>query len=203
MDHRWYGPDESWPQHDLPWWADALEVARGAGWHLITFSGHTWGKVVCSREVDDPHQKVIFSTGRASENVARDLPKLVRRCKHPRKGDSDRLAQAGQLLDGAALLLDAAESRLQSREKAAECEELLRLAEDQVGAIERFSADRAEDPDELLERAVVADQAAHQSWVEAYAQGRGRRSPDWSGAALRRARDRSRGAGGDRGGNAG
>jgi hypothetical protein len=174
VDHRWYGPDESWPQHGLPWWVDALEVAREAGWHLITFSGHTWGKVVCSRDVDDPHQKVIFSTGRASERVARDLPKLVLRCNHPRDGDWERLGvrlvQARQLLDGAALLLDAAESCLRSGEKATECEELLRLAEGQVGAVEGFIANRAEDPDELLERAVIADQAAQQSLVEAYAQ---------------------------------
>lgn len=174
MEHRWYGPDEPWPEHDQPWWTEALEVAREGRWHLITFSGHTWGKVVCSREVDDPHQKVIFSTGRGSENVARDLPKLVTRCKHSRDGataeDAGRLAQARRLLDGAGLLLDAAEGCLKSGEKSVECEELLRLAEGQVGVVEGVVAGRDENLDALLELALAAEEASRRAWVEAYAQ---------------------------------
>ena len=63
MQDRWYGPDEQWPAHPKAWWREALAQARAAGWHLQVFAGHTWGKVVCSRAIDGPCTKVIFSTG--------------------------------------------------------------------------------------------------------------------------------------------
>jgi hypothetical protein len=141
MDPRWYTPDDPWPVHDKPWWADALRDARRAGWQLRTFSGHTWGKVVCDRERSDAHQMLIFSTGRGGENAAKQLQKLIDRCQHTRATAADGdLVRAGRLLDGAARLLDAAELLLDAAVTRARTEELLALAEQELSRLEESEA---------------------------------------------------------------
>lgn len=150
MDHRWYAPDEPWPEHDKPWWSAALREARVAGWQLRTFSGHTWGKVVCDREVPDAHQMLIFSTGRGGENAAKQLEKLIRRCHHSQmQSPDDDLERASRLLDGASMLLDAAELLLSAADKRAQAEELLSLAEEAIA--------RVQDSDAFLDAATALD----------------------------------------------
>ena len=151
MGHRWYAPDEPWPEHDKQWWAEALREARDAGWHLRTFAGHTWGKVVCDRDAPDAHQMLIFSTGRGGENAARQLQKLMLRCRHTRAQATDDggLERAGRLLDGAARLLDAAELLVTATGKRVQAEELLSLAEQELT--------RLDDADALLDEAAQLD----------------------------------------------
>lgn len=133
MAHRWYGPGDSWPKHRFSWWNEALDRAREAGWHLITFSGHAWGKVVCSRVADEAHQKVVSSTGRGNENHARDLVKLIARCQHLRDDAAPPdFWHARNLLDTAAMLLDAAERCLDAEQGRAKVEELLVLCDDKL-----------------------------------------------------------------------
>lgn len=142
MTGRWYAPDEPWPEHDKQWWADSLREARAAGWHLRTFTGHTWGKVVCDRDAPDAHAMLIFSTGRGGENAARQLQKLIARCEHHRSGvdPGDDLECANRLLTGASQLLDAVELLLLAADKRIQAEELLRLAEQELSRIERSDA---------------------------------------------------------------
>ncbi len=176
MQHRWYGPDENWPAHPKSWWKEALVEARSARWHLQIFTDHGWGKVVCSRAIDGPCEKVIFSSGRAGENHARDLARLVRRCHHPRDDQlsalAQRLVEAGRLLDGAAQLLDAAESCLAADADAAAVEDLLDKAQDTMAAAESLVV---ADTDDLLERAIELDGRAQagriKSWTQAAAAG--------------------------------
>lgn len=150
MDSRWYAPEEAWPVHDKPWWADALRNARSAGWHLRVFSGHTWGKVVCDRELSDAHQMLIFSSGRGGENAAKQLDKLVDRCHHAHAVvDDATFVRAGRLLDGAAMLLDAAELLLEAADTRGRVQELLALAEEQLAELENAEA--------LLEAAVTLE----------------------------------------------
>jgi hypothetical protein len=137
VDSRWYTPDEPWPTHDKPWWADALRDARSAGWHLRIFSGHTWGKVVCDRELSDAHQMLIFSTGRGGENAAKQLHKLIGRCHHARnQADDNTFVRAGRLLLSAARLLDAAKLLLEAADTRGRAQELLSLAEQQLAEFE-------------------------------------------------------------------
>jgi hypothetical protein len=105
VDHRWYTPDEPRPEHDKAWWAQALREARGGGWQLRTFSGHTWGKVVCDREVSSAHQMLIFSTGRVGENAAKQLQKLIRRCHHTRSSSTDDIERASRLISPSSLFV--------------------------------------------------------------------------------------------------
>ena len=151
MDHRWYAPDEPWPAHDKQWWAEALGEARDAGWHLRTFAGHTWGKVVCDRDAPDAHQMLIFSTGRGGENAARQLQKLILRCRHtrPQATDDRGVERAGRLLDGASRLLDAAELLVTATDKRVQAEELVSLAEQELT--------RLDDADALLDEAAKLD----------------------------------------------
>jgi hypothetical protein len=150
VDHRWYTADEPWPDHAKPWWTQALHEARGAGWQLRTFSGHTWGKVVCDREATEPHQMLIFSTGRGGENAAKQLEKLIRRCHHKQSSPpDDDVVRASRLLEGASMLLDAAELLLSAADKRSQAEELLSMAEDAVA--------RVEDSDAFLDAAAALD----------------------------------------------
>jgi len=168
VQHRWYGPDDRWPAHPKPWWRDALAEARSARWHLQTFSDHGWGKVVCSRAIDGPCEKVIFSTGRSGESHARDLAWLVMRCKHPRDDQlsalGQRLAEARRLLDGAIQLLDAAESWLAADDDAAAVEDLLDMAQNTMNAAEGLLAPQADD---LLIQAIELDGQAQARRIEA------------------------------------
>ena len=127
--------------HDKPWWVDALRDARSAGWHLRTFSGHTWGKVVCDRELSDAHQMLIFSTGRGGENAAKQLQKLIDRCHHAHAVPDDAtFVRIGRLLDGAASLLDAAELLFEAAATRGRAHELLSLAERQLVEVEESDA---------------------------------------------------------------
>jgi hypothetical protein len=152
------------------WWRDALSEARKANWHLVVFAGHCWGKVACSPVGSDRCEKLIFSTGRAGESHAKDLIRLIRRCPHP--GLEEGLAEARQVLDGAQLLLDAAESCLVADADAAAAEDLLEMALSNVTAAETLMKDdaqRASGTEALLSKAVELEGKARGEMVEAHA----------------------------------
>lgn len=95
----------------------AIGHARASGWYLKKFSAHSWGKVQCSPDgaVDSPCALIIFSTGEGSENVAKQLHKMVDRCNH-RPGPpveptahQRALAAAHRHADNAEHLMDAAQ----------------------------------------------------------------------------------------------
>jgi len=159
VERRWYGPDETWPVHGGPGWDETLDMARSAGWHLLTYSGHAWGQICCSREIEEPHQRVIFSTGRGSESVALSTRNLISRCRHPRDSGFDRepLNRAASLLQGAQTLVSAAFACLSSTEKTHRVEQLLEMAEMTVSEADGF-----------LEEAVALDSAAKNDLVEGY-----------------------------------
>jgi hypothetical protein len=167
---RWYGPDQPWPAHPKPWWDEPLAQARSAGWHLRVFSGHAWGKVVCSRIIDGPCVKVIFSTGRGGENHAKDLGRLVQRCRHPRASQHSalalRLEEARRLLDGAEQLIQAAEGWLAADADADAVEDLLGMAQDSMNVAESLLPT---DADDLLDRAIELDRTAQARRTEAWA----------------------------------
>jgi hypothetical protein len=106
-----YGPDETWPQHQRPYWKVALRQARSAGWTLRYLGAPHWfGVVVCPT---GEHQFSVDSTARGAETVAGEVPKLLRACPHgvaapggsktgPRRAECDRLlTRAEDLIDQA------------------------------------------------------------------------------------------------------
>lgn len=141
MQRRWYGPGEPWPSHPKAWWNRALRKAKDEGWHLLKHSDHTWGKVVCSRTVEEPHITLIFSTGRSGEHAARGLERLVARCRHPRDdGEPADHTEARRLLDGVERLCAAAQHCLEADHKRVEAEELLAQCEDTLREVDHIIA---------------------------------------------------------------
>lgn len=100
-----YSPDDPWPTHPESWWRETLTAAREWGWSLEHPSGH-WGVIRC-------HTRAcvfrINSSGKGSENPARDAKKRVERCPHNPKAVSV-VAQIAERLSKASRLIDAAES---------------------------------------------------------------------------------------------
>ena len=171
MSDRWYSPDEHWPAHPKPWWRDALSEARKANWHLVVFAGHCWGEVVCGRVGSGRCEKLIFSTARAGESHAKDLIRLIRRCHHAGL-EGGGLVEASRLLDGAQLLLDAAESCLEADADFAAAEDLLEMALGNVTVAEALMKDGARtvaDAAALLDEAVELESKAHAEMAEARA----------------------------------
>lgn len=145
----WFGPEQPWPAHPHAAWRASLEEARRQGWHLRVHSAHTFGTVHCRRGDDASCKVLIFTTGRATENVARQLAKKVSRCPHRGVEVQDSVVDLGAIgvrIGGANRLLDAATRLLDSRDEVDRVAELLDIAEEQVAA--------------LLEAAVLVERAA-------------------------------------------
>lgn len=106
-----YGPGETWPTHQKPYWKDALKQARAAGWTLRHLGAPHWfGVVVCPT---GDHSFSVDSTARGAETIAKEVPKRLRECPHgaaPRAGAkvADRALEADRLLTSAERLVDAA-----------------------------------------------------------------------------------------------
>jgi len=106
-----YGPDETWPEHQKPFWNVALKQAREAGWTFTT-GGHWFGVVSCPA---GEHTFNVDKTARGGETKAKEVPKQLRSCQH---GTPATLG-----------------SKVAARR--AECERLLLRAEDLISAAAR------------------------------------------------------------------
>ena len=149
--------DASWPRHTNPEWRQTLRVAQDHGWHFRPSDGHIFGTLQCR---DAPQgercQQIIFSSGKATDNVAISTRQKIDRCPHvlvesQEAADSAQMTvgQIATMLTKAERLLRAAHSCQREASHRARCEELLSEAD--------ASLDRC---DELLERATVADLSA-------------------------------------------
>lgn len=155
---RWYEPHEQWPRHPKQWWRETVDLARGAGWHLQTVDGHTWGRLVCDPAMDRPCKVVIFSSGLGGESAALTARRTVSRCDHHRAIEAGQiLFKAGALLDRAEALLEAASRLLQAADKKAEAEELL-----------LYAATAADEADKLAQ-ALASEEDSDRLVVEAFA----------------------------------
>jgi hypothetical protein len=121
----WYDPNDIWPSHPNQSWRDALREARAAGWYLLTFTGKNWGSVRCGPDGAGSCSVLIFTTGRSTENVARDLPKRIRRCPHRGLDEAEgRIRRAGTLIDDSNHLMDAVDALLEGRARVVRAREL-------------------------------------------------------------------------------
>lgn len=155
---EWYGPDEVWPQHGRDYYRDALSYARKADWWLQKYSSHSFGKVVCDRNLpgDARCEFLVFSSGAGAENKARELRSLVDRCPHKSstraQGSSAVDAVAG-LLDEADLLVAAAQRCIEADDMQARAQELLDLAAEAAATADSL----LDDGEAELEHAVELD----------------------------------------------
>jgi hypothetical protein len=120
-----YGPADSWPRHQKPWWSEALAEAHAAGWTLNYIDApHTFGVVSCPSEDDDTrHSFMIDKTARGGETKSKEARKLVRACQHASTvmGSKVRLRQeeCERLLDEAERLISIADTGLTTAEARA------------------------------------------------------------------------------------
>lgn len=156
---RWYQPQEQWPKHPKPWWRETLRHARLLGWSLRTIDGHSWGRIVCDPNLDEPCKYLVYSTGKAAESVAADAFRGIDRCPHlAMKVDDQVLTHAAALLDQAECLIGAADQCLQVADKATEVEELLESADSAAAEAEK-----------LLEQAVQTEADAQGLLISVFA----------------------------------
>ncbi|MFJ3616294.1 hypothetical protein [Streptomyces hydrogenans] len=155
---RWYQPEEQWPRHPKQWWRDTVDLARSAGWRLLAVEGHTWGRLVCDPDIDEPCNIPIFSTGIGGESVAKTARKTVHRCAHLKADEAGQiLLRATALLDLAEAQLEAASRCLEAADKRAEAEELLRSA-----------ASAADEAEKQLQEALGCEEDSEKLVVSAF-----------------------------------
>ena len=161
-------PNDTWPRHGRDYFRAALTYARKAGWSFGKAQDHSFGKVVCNRELPKGSrcEFLVFSSGSGSESAAKELRSLVDQCPHRPAAAGSRVSAveaASELLDEADLLIGAAERCLAAEGMLAAAEDLLDLA--------ATAADNAHvivDPPEVaLEEAVELEASAQDTRREA------------------------------------
>jgi hypothetical protein len=79
-----YGPSDTWPRHQKPYWNEVLHEARAAHWTLNYIDApHRFGVVFCPGGSDgNQHSFKVDKTARGGETKSRQARKLIRICQH-------------------------------------------------------------------------------------------------------------------------
>jgi hypothetical protein len=149
-----YGPDETWPKHQKPYWSKVLGEAKTAGWTLkYDDAPHKFGDVFCPGGQDGASCSfMVDKTARGGEAKSREA--LIRNCRHGsvvqgskvllRHEECRRLLDhADRLIADAAKGLDAAESRLAALADLDRLQILLETAEANLIEILQDNLDEA------------------------------------------------------------
>jgi hypothetical protein len=201
-----YGPEETWPRHQKPFWSTVLGQARQAGWTLVYLDApHHFGTVICpggacTFEVD--------KTARGGEFHAKEAGKKIRGCLHgatqpgskvrTRQEEASRLLnQAERLIAKAAEGLSQAERRQITQDDLDRFEDRLRTAELTIDDVLRDEQEaalqaalQAEGAPRLRDiSTTLADAKAAVQQGEAAAKALGTGRPALAKALLNRARD--------------
>jgi hypothetical protein len=168
----WYGPNDAWPRHSRDYFRTALNYARESGWWFLEYDGHTFGKAVCDKALPKGArcEFLIFSTGSGSESNALELRSRVDRCPHRGESSKSAVEIAKELLDGADLLMQAAQVCMAAEDKQARGYELLSMAYEQTKVAEE-AIEQALDldslaEDDLLSARGLADSAGYPSQAD-------------------------------------
>ena len=199
-----YAPTETWPEHQKPYWNEALAEARRAGWTL-TYIGapHKFGVVSCPQ---GEHTFLVDKTATGGETKSKEARKRIRTCRHGSVQDGSKVqareAECKHLLDSADLLICDAEAGLARAETQQDAWAELELLEVQLQTAELtvnealsaeqeaawggvLDVDDAPDPPEIA--AVLDDAAAVVAQGEEIANVLGRGRPGLAKPLLRRA----------------
>jgi hypothetical protein len=118
-----YGPDETWPQHQKPFWKEVLTEARSAGWTLEYIGSHRFGVVSCPGGEDgNRHTFKVDQTAVGGETKSLEARKRIRNCRHGSVADGSKVrvrqAECERLLDQAERLINRADAGLARAEAA-------------------------------------------------------------------------------------
>lgn len=134
MSKTQYGPGETWPRHQMPYWNVTLAEARAAAWTLHYLDApHCFGTVFCPGGDDGMrHSFKVDKTARGGESMSREARKLIRRCQHGSSTTGSRVRarqeECRRLLDEAEQLISIADDGLTMAEaRAAAWADLERL----------------------------------------------------------------------------
>jgi hypothetical protein len=156
-----YGPGDTWPSHQMPYWNKALGEARGAGWTLTHIDApHLFGTVSCPA---GEHTFSVDKTAQGGETKSKEAIKKIRWCQHgtgrggsrvqERKEECIRLlGVADQLIAQAAEGLALAEAKQTAQENLDRLEVLLQTA---TSNVEMVLADQ----EAALQAAIEVDDA--------------------------------------------
>jgi hypothetical protein len=149
---RWLGPSDPWPRHGAPWFRDALNRARTAGWWFKKPGGssHNFGIVYCERPSagSRPCKYVVFSTGEGGESASQDLVRLMQRCPHKIGPDDDltlaseRIHRIERLISAATALLDQYDHEQEVLALLDRAEELVDLADEEFAHVFSSAVDK-------------------------------------------------------------
>ncbi len=168
MSAQRYGPDDTWPSHQKPYWNKALAEARQAGWTLTFVDApHNFGVVSCPA---GEHTFGVDQTAVGGETKSKEAIKKIRWCQHGsgQSGSKVRARQlaTAQLLDAADKIIGCVEQgltiaeakqdaqedldrlELQLRTATSNVEEVL-LAEQEAALQAAIDVDQAPDPETL------------------------------------------------------
>ena len=170
----YYGPDETWPRHQKPYWNEALSAARTAGWTLKYIDApHRFGDLFCPGGEDGVRCSfTVDKTAKGGETKSREALKLIRGCGHgsviqgskvrARQAECQRLLDhANRLIDIAATGLAAAEAqqaawaeleRIQTQLESAEANLAEVLREEENAALQAiYDTDNAPVPSDIAD----------------------------------------------------
>lgn len=156
-----YGPDDTWPTHQKPWWKPVLGLARDAGWSYEYLNApHKAGDLICPAS---EHVITVDKTAGGSDFHAGEAKKTITfKCKHGRTSAGgkvrERLDAATRRLETAETLIDQADGRLAAIEFRADADE--RLAELDRIVLQLESAGMAIDDILLEQDEALADSLA-------------------------------------------
>jgi hypothetical protein len=164
-----YGPGDTWPSHQMPYWNKALAEARVAGWTLTYIDApHLFAAVSCPA---GEHTFSVDKTARGGETKSKEAIKKIRRCQHgtgqggskvqQRKEECTRLlGVADQLIAQAMEGLASAEAQQDAQEDLERLDLLLQSA---TASIEEVLADQ----ETALQTAIDVDDAPEPEVISA------------------------------------
>lgn len=145
-------------------WDETIRLAIEHGWEYQPFGGkssHSDSTLRCPKDICN--RIIIYSTAKATENVARASRKKIVRCSHG--ADAPTLQQISMRHDQVARLLDAAEHQLRSIALEAQLVELLDEASGGLDSCE-FALRAEHRFDQLVDEREVVEASLRELGVE-------------------------------------
>jgi hypothetical protein len=152
-----YGPDDTWPVHQKPFWNQTLSEARQAGWTLTYINApHRFGSVACPA---GQHTFDVDKTANGGETKSKQAIRKIRWCEHG-PGVEKRRQECVCLLDVADQLISTVKMGLTRAEaKQAAHEDLDRLELQLQTACANIDEVLLAKQDDALRAAVEVDDA--------------------------------------------
>jgi hypothetical protein len=158
--HR-FGPEDTWPSHQKPYWNKPLGEARRVGWTLnFINASHSFGEVTCPA---GEHTFDVDQTARGGETKSKEATKKIRWCRH---GTSQSGSKARERQDECMHLLDVADELVATAADGLTKAEVKQAAEEELDRLElqlQTAYSNLDEVDAALQAAMDADDAPEPS----------------------------------------